>query len=125
MKNKYLLTVLLAGACHRSANDAEIMARGQNPDLTCESASTDRHNVQVAFCTATDKDKKTSQDFIAVYSKNHPFQAFKVATVAQAKAEQDAATKRAAQAQDAGVGSGSATTTGTGTGSGSGSAAKK
>jgi hypothetical protein len=93
---KILLLALLA-SCARQ-NPAEIIAKGQNPEMVCDSATTPKRKIAVTVCTVTlDKDKKLTRDFIAATSKVHSFQAFQLKTLEDQKAEAEAEAKRQAQ----------------------------
>jgi len=82
---KKLLSLALVGC--GEVNNAEVIAKGQNPDLTCETAITKANHVHIAVCYLTDKDKKTTHTFITATSKYYPFQAFQLKSVEQVKAE--------------------------------------
>lgn len=99
---KKLLILLSLSACGPSANVAEVMTKGQVPDAQCDTAVTIRRKIQVAVCTLPEN---KDSEFIAAYSKDHPYQALPFKTTAQIKA---AAEKTKKEAETA-AGSGSAT----------------
>ncbi len=94
---KLLLALTLAG-CSLN-NSAEIIAKGQNPDLKCDGNGVIIRDIKidVAVCTLKTKDGKTV-DFLTATSSKHPFQAFPFKTQEQAEAQAEAEAKaKAAQ----------------------------
>lgn len=90
---KILLALTLIG-CGSEVNKAEVIAKGQNPELTCDTAVTKTNKVHVAVCYLTDKEKNV-HTFITATSDNYPFQAFALKSTKQIEAEAEAKAKQA------------------------------
>lgn len=75
---KTLLALVLFGC--GNVNKAEVIAKGQNPTLTCDVATTSVNHIDVAVCYATAQDGKVIT-YLTVTGQNYPFQAYPLKTL--------------------------------------------